>query len=32
MNYQPVKTAENSYNDSRFYESNYTTSKKNIFK
>ena len=32
MNYQPVKTAENSYNDSRFYESNYTSSKKNIFK
>ena len=32
MNYQPVKTAENSYNDSRFYESNYTSSRKNIFK
>ena len=29
---QPFRTAENSYNDSRIYESNYTSSKTNIFK
>lgn len=32
MNYQPAKTAENSYTDSRLYESNYTSSRKNIWK
>ena len=32
IHYQPVKTAEKSYNDSRFYESNYTSSRKNIWK
>ena len=32
MNYQPAKTAENSYTDSRFYASNYTSSRKNIWK
>jgi serine/threonine protein kinase len=29
-NNQPPRTAENSYNDSKYFESNYTTSKKNI--
>ena len=32
IHYQPVKTAEKSYTDSRFYESNYTSSRKNIWK
>ena len=32
IHYQPIKSAEKSYNDSRFYESNYTSSRKNIWK
>ena len=32
INYQPVKTAEKSYTDSIFYASNYTSSRKNIWK
>ena len=32
IHYQPVKTAEKSYTDSRFYQSNYTSSRKNIWK
>ena len=31
-NNQPARTAENSYNDSKYFECNYTTSKKNIYK
>ena len=32
IHYQPVKTTEKSYTDSRFYESNYTSNRKNIWK
>ena len=28
----PFRTAENSYNDSRIYDSNYTSSRTNIFR